>query len=112
MASLCVVLTEDAAAQVAGAIAGWERSGVSLHVALANALASALRDSRIPAHLPSERSLARALHVSRGTVAEAYEVLRSRGAIERQRGSGSVAIRKAHEVCDDPIACVRSFFAS
>jgi DNA-binding GntR family transcriptional regulator len=105
------MLSDETATTVAGAIARWEASDAPLYVALADALASALRSSTIPTHLPSERALARALHVSRGTVADAYDVLRSRGVVERQRGSGSVAVRRAHEICDDPLACVRAFFA-
>lgn len=66
---------------------------------------------RVPTRLPSERSLASALHVSRGTVASAYEILPERGILERDRGSGSVARPRAHEVSSDPIACVREFFA-
>jgi hypothetical protein len=111
-ASLRDVLAGERAEAVAEAIGGWSRGAVPLHVALATALDRGLRDGSIPEHLPSERALAAALHVSRGTVANAYELLRERGLVDRQQGSGSVARpHEAHAVCPDPIACVRGFFA-
>ena len=105
------MLNRRAADAVARSITGWDRAAGPLYASLADALATALAASRIAAHLPSERALALALHVSRGTVADAYDVLRQRGLIDRQRGSGSVATQRAHAVCPDPIACVRAFFA-
>jgi hypothetical protein len=105
------VLARKRAEAVADAISGWSRGSGPLHVALATELDRALRDRRIADHLPSERALAAALHVGRGTVANAYEVLRGRGVVERQQGSGSVArSHGVHAVCPDPIACVRAFF--
>ena len=89
----------------------WDASG-ALYTSLADALAAALRTGRLAPHLPSERALADALHVSRGTVAKAYELLRERGLIEREIGSGTVAsLRRPHETCTDPLECVRAFFA-
>ncbi len=103
---------EERAEGAASALAGWERSDIPLYVALANAIAAALAERRIPAHLPSERALAHALHVGRGTVTNAYDLLRDRGILERERGSATVATpRRAHSVCADPLACVREFFA-
>jgi len=98
---------------VADALGAWSRDAGPLYRALADALDAGLRARRVAPHLPSERTLASALSVSRGTVANAYEVLRERGVIERQRGSGTTAKPpRAHEMCPDPIACVREFFAS
>ena len=51
--------------------------------------------------------------MSRGTVANAYELLRERDVIQRERGSGTSArAARPHETCADPIACVTEFFAS
>jgi DNA-binding transcriptional MocR family regulator len=41
------------------------------------------------ARLPSERDLAAALHISRGTALRAYELLAAEGHLERTRGSGT-----------------------
>ncbi len=106
------MLAADRARHVAAAVADWTARPQPLHVALADALGLALRTGRVQVHLPSERSLALALHVSRGTVAAAYEELRERGVLVRERGSGTVArASPAHEVCPDPLDCVRTFFA-
>lgn len=102
---------DDRARAVADALGIWTGPR-PLHLALAEALASAIDARRVATHLPSERSLASALHVSRGTVASAYETLRERGVLERERGSGTVAVARKHDVCPDPIACVREFFAT
>ena len=102
----------DRARAVADALGTWTLDPRPLHLALAEALAFAIDAHRVPPHLPSERSLASALHLSRGTVASAYETLRERGVLERERGSGSIALPREHEVCPDPIACVRGFFAT
>ena len=106
------MLARGRARAVVDALGAWADTSRPLYVALADALAAAVRARRIPLHLPSERALAAALHVSRGTVANAYEVLRERSLLERERGSGSVAhAPRAHEVCNDPLGCVRAFFA-
>lgn len=42
--------------------------------------------------LPAERSLAAALHVSRGTAVAAYDVLVADGVVERRRGSGTFVL--------------------
>lgn len=106
------MLATERARVVADALGDWTASSDPLYVALAGALAAALRTRRIPTHLPSERTLAAVLHVSRGTVASAYELLRDRDLLERERGSGSVARpSRAHEICPDPLECLRSFFA-
>jgi DNA-binding GntR family transcriptional regulator len=104
------VIVRDHAEAVARVIAGWDASAAPLYRALANALAEAVRLGRVARHLPSERALAEALNVSRGTVAAAYEILRERDMLDRQRGSGSVArMHRPTETCDDPIACVQAF---
>jgi DNA-binding transcriptional MocR family regulator len=58
---------------------------------LARAVAGAIERGALGpgARLPSERALARALAVSRGTAVAAYDVLVSDGLIERRLGSGT-----------------------
>lgn len=106
------MLITDRARAVADALGDWTGHSRPLYAALADALAAALRTRRVPTHLPSERALAAVLHVSRGTVASAYELLRERDLLQREQGSGSVARpSRAHEICADPLECVRLFFA-
>src|SRR5262249_45918142 len=75
---------------VAAVLDGWGRSGPG-YLGLAHAMRSAILDGRLPlrARLPSERSLARSLGVSRTTTTAAYDVLRSEGFVESRRGSGT-----------------------
>ncbi len=63
----------------------------ALYRRLATALASAAGAGLLVAgdRLPSERDLARALHVSRATVVAAYDELRGRGLVESRQGSGT-----------------------
>ncbi|MFG2123001.1 PLP-dependent aminotransferase family protein [Streptomyces sp. NPDC048710] len=59
---------------------------------LATAVREAVVDGRLPAgsRLPSERELARTLHLSRGTVVAALTLLRDDGWLATRHGSGSV----------------------
>src|SRR3954469_18816136 len=59
--------------------------------ALADALRAMVGDGRLPgrARGPSERALAPALGVSRGTVSRAYDRLRADGFLVSARGAGS-----------------------
>ena len=54
-------------------------------------LASAIRHGKLPpdCRLPSSRTLARSLDVSRGTVVDAYETLLTSGALVATAGSGT-----------------------
>lgn len=63
----------------------------ALYRQLATALARAVSDGELVAgdRLPSERDLARSLHLSRATVVAAYDELRGRGLVESRQGSGS-----------------------
>jgi DNA-binding transcriptional MocR family regulator len=69
---------------------GWRRPGGSAS-ALADALRAQVVDGRLAARtrLPSERALAPALRVSRGTVSRAYDQLRADGFLASARGAGS-----------------------
>ena len=66
-------------------------SGVALHVQLERQLRAAVRNGRLGAHtlLPSTRSLAHDLGVSRGVVVEAYEQLTAEGYFSSTAGSGT-----------------------
>ncbi|CAM3318999.1 hypothetical protein BRIN106911_07300 [Brevibacillus invocatus] len=47
-----------------------------------------------PGHfLPSERLLAKELHVNRSTIVAAYDELQAAGVVERKRGSGTIVSR-------------------
>ncbi|MEU4626825.1 PLP-dependent aminotransferase family protein [Actinoplanes sp. NPDC023801] len=70
----------------------WRQAPVPLVDALATAIRCAVVDGRIPVgtRMPSERSLATALQVSRGTVVTALTTLRDSGWLRTRHGSGSV----------------------
>src|SRR3954447_22048649 len=80
-----------AAAALARALGdAWRAPGGSAH-ALADALRAMVVDGRLPVRtrVPSERALAPALGVSRGTVSRAYDRLRADGFLVSARGAGS-----------------------
>ena len=66
--------------------------GVALHRRLTNALRRAILEQRLPAgaRLPSTRSLAQDLEVSRSTVVTAFEQLIAEGYLVSRSGSGTV----------------------
>lgn len=78
----------------------------ALYRQLATALARAVSDGELVAgdRLPSERDLARSLHLSRATVVAAYDELRGRGLVESRQGSGS---RVAAPADREPAAVTR-----
>jgi DNA-binding transcriptional MocR family regulator len=73
-------------------LSGWQEAGIgSMHERLASILGSLLLDGRLPIHaqLPSQRSLAAQLRVSRATVAGAYSRLREEGLLISRPGAGN-----------------------
>lgn len=92
-------MTSVTATRVSSLLGHWRGSGPS-YSDLASAIRMLVIDSRIPdgARLPSERSLAEVLGVSRTTTARAYEELRERGILVSRRGSGSVVTLPLAEV--------------
>jgi len=70
----------------------WRSAGGALAQSLARAVQNAVLDGQIPvgSPMPSERALARAMDVSRGTVVAGLALLRDAGWIETRHGSGSV----------------------
>jgi DNA-binding transcriptional MocR family regulator len=77
--------------RLATALGHWSARSGPLYLALADALRRAVRRGDVPPGicLPAERSLATALAVSRGTVAAAYDLLRSEQLLGSRTGSGT-----------------------
>lgn len=75
-----------------------QRAGGNLSAQLADELRAAIRSGRLvaPTRLPSTRSLARDLQVSRGVVVDAYEQLVAEGFAESRTGSGTWVAEAAH----------------
>lgn len=73
------------------ALEGWQSGGGPLYRRLADALRAAIAAgaARVGERLPTERSLAAGLSVSRATVVAAYDALRDEGWLERRQGSGT-----------------------
>ncbi|WP_368502477.1 GntR family transcriptional regulator [Actinomyces sp.] len=86
------------AARVARLLGEWRRPGVPGYNALSDALGELIDGAQVPAAtvLPSQRSLAAALGISRGTVVRAYEQLQESGRLSSHRGSGSVIRRSGN----------------
>lgn len=83
--------------RVVDELGDWSLGGGPLFRRLALALTRALERGAVApgARLPSERALARALRVSRGTAVTAYDLLVADGLVERRVGSGSFAVGSA-----------------
>ena len=77
---------------LAGALGVWRAGDGPLYRELADAIAALVRSGTVPpgARLPAERTLAKTLNVSRGTVVAAYEHLRAGGLAATRHGSGTV----------------------
>ena len=83
--------------RVVDELGDWSVGGGPLFRRLVVALTRAIeRGAVVPgARLPSERALAAALRVSRGTAVTAYDLLVADGLIERRVGSGTFAVGSA-----------------
>ncbi|MER8184966.1 PLP-dependent aminotransferase family protein [Kitasatospora sp. NPDC094015] len=77
---------------IAAALGEWRQEPGPLARTLATAVRDAVIDGRLPpgSRLPSERALAAALGISRGTVVTALAALRDTGWLRTRHGSGSV----------------------
>jgi DNA-binding transcriptional MocR family regulator len=84
--------------ELATIIGRWSAGQGPLYHRLAVAMRRLIEQGQLRpgALLPPERSLARALAVSRNTVAAAYELLRGEGLIERRQGSGTTVARRRY----------------
>jgi CRP-like cAMP-binding protein len=85
---MTVIVGPSAMARLLGD--GWRRPGASA-AALADAIRALVVDGRLAVRtrVPSERALAPALGVGRGTVSRAYDRLRADGYLASARGAGS-----------------------
>lgn len=74
------------------------------YLRLAQTIEHLVLDGRVPPNtkLPSERTLADALRVSRTTVASAYAELRTRDFLDSRRGSGSLTKLASRKLDDEP----------
>lgn len=93
--------------QLASMVSGWAALG---HGTLAQQLAHAIRGLVTAGvvgdgtRLPAERSLARALAVSRSTVRAALDELRSEGVVESRQGSGRTVRAAVRSIASSRIA--------
>jgi DNA-binding transcriptional MocR family regulator len=78
-------------ADIVNQLGAWSAGKGPLHQKLANALTEVIRAGGIQTgiRLPSERTLAHALSLSRTTVVTAYDTLRTGGWLESRSGSGT-----------------------
>ncbi len=85
------------ARRIVAELGDWSLGSGPLFRRLALALSRLLEHGAIPegARLPSERTLAASLSISRGTAVAAYDLLVADGLVERRMGSGSFAVGSA-----------------
>jgi len=79
------------AERLAARLGRWASTDATLAASLAEAIARLVRDGELRGgdRLPSERTLAAAVAVSRGTVVSAYSRLYDDGILDRRQGSGT-----------------------
>jgi DNA-binding transcriptional MocR family regulator len=85
------VARSDEVRQLVASLGDWAFGAGPLFRQLARAVAAAIESGRLPEglRLPSERALAAALFLSRGTAVAAYDLLVADGLVERRHGSGT-----------------------
>ncbi|MGH3645959.1 MAG: PLP-dependent aminotransferase family protein [Micromonosporaceae bacterium] len=83
-------------AELIDVLGDWMSGPGPLYRKLALAVREAVRDGSLEprGRLPSERSLAKALVVSRATVVAAYDELRGLGVVDSRHGSGTRVVRQ------------------
>ena len=93
-----------APAELAALLGDWALRSGTLSVRLSSAVARLLDCEEIPAgaRLPSERSLASALAVSRTTIVACYEELRQDGRVESRQGSGTRVLPRDRDASPAP----------
>ncbi len=84
----------SAVAALLDELASWATGPGPVYRQLARAITRSVERGALAAgtRLPSERTLAQALAISRGTAVAAYDVLVADGLVERRRGSGSFVL--------------------
>lgn len=94
------------------ALGRWPDRPGAMYERLADAASAAIERGDIPrgVRLPAERTIARELRVSRGTVVAAYRLLDERGLVERRHGSGTWVVdpEAGHEGPFELDAAIRS----
>ncbi|GHH27966.1 MocR-like transcription factor YczR [Lentzea cavernae] len=93
--------------RLAALLEPWLSGGGAAYVALSRGVRGLVLDGRLPhgARLPSERSLAATLGVSRTTVSAAYDLLRAEGYLRSAHGAGSsISIPSARVQRPDSVA--------
>ncbi len=77
--------------ELLAAVGSWSSAGGPLYRSLARAIAGAVERGALGdgVRLPSERELAEALAIGRGTAAAVYDALVVEGLVRRRRGSGT-----------------------
>ena len=80
--------------QLLDCLGAWMAGPGPIFQRLARAIAASIERGELPhdTRLPSERSLAAAMWVSRGTVVAAYDVLLGEGLADRRTGSGTFVV--------------------
>jgi DNA-binding transcriptional MocR family regulator len=91
-------------ATVAALLGEWSAGSGTLSERLASAFARTIAQEDLPpgARLPSERTLAAALAVSRTTIVSAYERLRQEGIVESRVGSGTRVLPRTGDEAAPP----------
>lgn len=91
------VARERATRSLVDELGDWNRGAGAVHRLLARAIEHAIDRGALPGgrRLPSERELALAVSVSRGTAVAAYDLLVADDRIERRRGSGTYVVGAA-----------------
>ncbi len=102
------------ALRLVGRMGRWSESGGPLISSLAAAIGALVRSGELRSgdRLPSERSLAGAASVSRGTVVAAYALLAEQGVVERRQGSGTRIAGHASAVVPTRAAQGEGLFAA
>ena len=82
-------------------------SGTPLYLQLANKLSDAIQDGALQPDesLPSERTLAEVLNISRATARKAIDILHEKGMLLRKRGSGNYIMPRLEQ----PLASLTNF---
>lgn len=91
MADRATFRSGGAVSELLDVLGDWQGGARPLFRNLARAIAGAIERGVLAGdvRLPSERALAAALAIGRGTAVAAYEVLVADGLVERRRGSGT-----------------------
>ncbi len=101
-------------APLASILGNWTVGGGPLHRRLAESMKVAIEQGDLPRgrFLPPEREVARQLSVSRNTVSNAWQTLKSDGLIGSRRGSGTWIMASSAAADESPLISLRGVFHS